>query len=82
MHLRSYIASLGDVLLSEAQLIIANRLEFCLFCMQVYNEICWLPLEAVLLRPCIALISIHVLAETEQCDVDFTVLRIILNNLL
>ena len=65
------LIGLGDVLLSGAQLVIANRLEFCLFCMQVYNEFCWPPLEAVLLCPCVALISIHVLAETELSVMSF-----------
>ena len=54
------LPGLGDVLLSGVQLVIANRLEFCLFCMQVYKEFCWLALEAVLLRLCIASISIHI----------------------
>ncbi len=49
------LPGLGDALLGGAQPVIANRLEFCLFCMLLYNEFCWLPLEAVLLRPCIAL---------------------------
>ena len=49
------LPGLGDVLLTGAQLVIANRLEFCIFRMQVYDEFCWLP----------ALTRIHVLAETE-----------------
>ena len=66
--LRNALKCISEAILPGcgAQLVIANRLEFCLFCMQVYNEFCWPPQEAVLLCPCVALLSIHVLAETEQ----------------
>lgn len=69
--LEAILLGLGGVLLSGALLVIANRQEFCPLCMQMYNEFCWLPLEALPLRACIALITIHVLAETEQWMVLF-----------